>query len=56
MIAGLGYLFGHALAAALKELYRYELAGFVIVAMAIIAVWVVLRIRANRARTRLQKN
>ena len=52
LIAGLGYLFGHALAAVLKELYRYELAGFTIVAVAIIATWAVLRLRAKRARRR----
>lgn len=51
LIAGLGYFFGHALAALLKSVYQYELLGLIAVAIIIATVWVILRLRARRAAT-----
>jgi membrane protein DedA with SNARE-associated domain len=48
LIAGLGYFFGHVLAALLKQIYQYELAGLAIVTVAALAVWAFFRLRARR--------
>jgi membrane protein DedA with SNARE-associated domain len=47
-IAGLGYFFGDALEALLKQIYRYELTGLAIVTVTALAVWAFFRLRARR--------
>ena len=49
LIAGLGYFFGHALAAAFKSVYQYEIMGLIVVILVIATTWAILRFRAQRA-------
>jgi membrane protein DedA with SNARE-associated domain len=50
LIAGLGYFFGQVLAALLRQIYQYELAGLAIVVVAALAVWAFIRLRARRSK------
>ena len=48
LIAGIGYFFGHALAAAFKSVYQYEIMGLILVIVVIAAAWTMLRFRARQ--------